>query len=105
MIEEKDTDSEVQYDEQLLLMLLRDENIEAFREYFLVLHPYDQAQFYEEVGPDIRQIIYRFLSPQEMSMIFEVIELDDDDYERFFHAFCCITNCGNTVCMFFMISV
>ena len=37
MIEEKDTGSEVQYDEQLLLMLLRDENIEAFREHFLVL--------------------------------------------------------------------
>ena len=83
MIEEKDTNSEVQYDEQLLLMLLRNENIEAFREHFLVLHPYDQAQFFEEVGPDIRQIIYRFLSPQEMSMIFEAIELDDDDYESF----------------------
>ncbi|MEK4228503.1 magnesium transporter [Solibacillus sp. FSL H8-0538] len=74
---------EVQYDEAYLRRLLVDEEIEAFREHFLVLHPYDQAQFYEKVGPDIRQTIYRFLSPQEMSNIFEAIELDDDEYEGF----------------------
>lgn len=83
MIEEKNTNNEVQYDETFLRMLLNEENIEAFREHFLVMHPYDQAQFYEEVGPDIRQIIYRYLSPQEMSMIFEVIELEDVEYESF----------------------
>ena len=83
MIEEKDSTNEVQYDEEFLRMLLDEENIEAFREHFLVLHPYDQAQFYEEVGPDIRQIIYHYLSPQEMSMIFEVIELEDGEYESY----------------------
>ncbi|ATP39133.1 magnesium transporter [Solibacillus sp. R5-41] len=83
MIEEKSTNKEVQYDGELLRILLLEENIEVFREHFLVLHPYDQAQFYEEVGPDIRQIIYRFLSPQEMATIFEAIELDDDEYEDF----------------------
>lgn len=81
MIEEKD--NEIHYDESLLRMLLEEENIEAFREHFLELHPYDQAQFYEEVGPDIRQVIYRFLSPQEMAMIFQAIELDDDEYENY----------------------
>ncbi|MEK4424190.1 magnesium transporter [Solibacillus sp. FSL K6-1523] len=83
MIEEKSTNMEAQYDRELLRILLVEENIEVFREHFLVLHPYDQAQFYEEVGPDIRQIIYRFLSPQEMATIFEAIELDDDEYESF----------------------
>ncbi|AWE06461.1 magnesium transporter [Lysinibacillus sp. 2017] len=83
MIEEKDSTNEVQYDEDFLRMLLDEENIESFREHFLVLHPYDQAQFYEEVGPDIRKIIYHYLSPQEMSMIFEVIELEDDEYESY----------------------
>ena len=83
MIEEKSTNKETQYDRELLRLLLLEENIEVFREHFLVLHPYDQAQFYEEVGPDIRQIIYRFLSPQEMATIFEAIELDDDEYEDF----------------------
>lgn len=75
--------NEVQYDEDFLRMLLVEENIESFREHFLALHPYDQAQFYEEVGPDIRQIIYRYLSPKEMADIFEAIELDDDEYEGF----------------------
>ena len=79
MIEEKN--DEVQYDEAFLRMLLDEENIEAFREHFLVLHPYDQAQFYEEVGPDIRQIIYRYLSPQEMAIIFETTEIEDDEYK------------------------
>ncbi|MGE7022823.1 magnesium transporter [Solibacillus cecembensis] len=83
MIEEKSTNKETQYDGELLRLLLLEENIEVFREHFLVLHPYDQAQFYEEVGPDIRQTIYRFLSPQEMATIFEAIELDDDEYEDF----------------------
>lgn len=79
MIEENN--NEVQYDAAFLRMLLEEENIEAFREHFLVLHPYDQAQFYEEVGPDIRQTIYRYLSPQEMAIIFETTEIDDDEYE------------------------
>lgn len=83
MIEEKDNNSDVHYDESFLRMLLVEENIEAFREHFLVLHPYDQAQFYERVGPDIRQVIYLFLSPQEMAMIFQSIELEDDEYESY----------------------
>ena len=82
MIEDKDI-NEVHYDKDFLELLLAEENIEAFREHYLAVHPYDQAQFYEEVGPDIRQIIYRFLSPQEMSFIFEVIELEDDEYEKY----------------------
>lgn len=82
MIDEKSTNNEKQYDETFLRTLLLEENIEVFREHFLVLHPYDQAQFYENVGPDIRQIIYRFLSPQEMAIIFDAIELDDA-YENF----------------------
>ncbi|MFC7685628.1 magnesium transporter [Ureibacillus sp. GCM10028918] len=62
---------------------LIDEDIDQFREIFLELHSYDQAQFYEKVGPDIRQTIYQFLSPQEMATIFETIELEDEEYEQF----------------------
>ena len=69
--------------EELLRQLLIDEMIEPFREHYLTIHPYDQAQFYEKVGPDIRQIIYRFLSPQEMASVFEALELEDDEYEGF----------------------
>lgn len=83
MIDQKYDNDEVHYDEKFLRTLLVDEEIEAFREHFLSLHPYDQAQFYEKVGPDIRQTIYRFLSPQELAYIFEAIELEDDEYEGF----------------------
>ena len=81
MIEEKSNGDH--FYAAFLRMLLDEENLETFREHFLELHPYDQAQFYEEVGPDIRQTIYRFLSPQEMAQIFEAIELDDDEYENY----------------------
>lgn len=68
-----------EYIEQLLL----DDNIEEFREQYFTLHEYDQAQFYEKVGPDIRQKIYHFLSPQEMALIFEALEIEDDEYEAY----------------------
>ncbi len=80
---EKYGNDEVHYNEELLQMLLLENEIEAFREHFLALHPYDQAQFYEKVGPDLRQTIYLFLSPEELAVIFEAIVLEDDEYEQF----------------------
>lgn len=71
----------VHFNAELLRQLLLEGKIEHFREHFLALHPYDQAKFYEKVGPDIRQIIYRYLSPQEMAHVFEGLELEDDEYE------------------------
>ncbi|PJO40599.1 magnesium transporter, partial [Lysinibacillus xylanilyticus] len=41
------------------------------------------ATFYEKVEPDIRKIIYSFLSPTEMADIFEAIEIDDDEYTAY----------------------
>lgn len=82
MIENRN-DNEVQYDEELLRQLLLDGNIEEFREHYLALHPYDQAQFYEKVGPDIRKIIFLFLSPQELALIFEALEIDNSEYEEY----------------------
>ena len=63
--------------------LLIDEQFDSFREHFFMLHPYDQAQFYEKVGPDIRQTMYTYLSPQEMAIIFREIELEDDEYREY----------------------
>lgn len=80
---EQNNNREVLFNEDDLRQLLIDEKIDSFREIFLELHPYDQAQFYEKVGPDIRKTIYQFLSPQEMALIFEAIELEDEEYEQF----------------------
>ncbi|MFJ7950873.1 magnesium transporter [Lysinibacillus sp. NPDC096418] len=83
MIEERNEKDEVLFDEAHLRETLAANDISAFRNEFLELHPYDQATFYEKVEPDIRKIIYTFLSPTEMADIFEAIELDDDEYEEF----------------------
>ena len=83
MMDEKMEKDEVQYDEEHLRNLLLNEDTDAFRDEFFELHAYDQAQFYEKVGPDIRQIIYQYLSPKEMSNVFEALELDDEHYEAF----------------------
>lgn len=83
MIEEKDEKRDVSYDENQLIQWLIDGDIDEFREHFLSLHAYDQAQFYEKVGPDIRKTMYHFLSPAEMAEIYEAIELDDEEIEHF----------------------
>ncbi|MDI7742850.1 magnesium transporter [Lysinibacillus fusiformis] len=83
MVEQQNNKNEELYNEDELRQYLLDENIDQFREIFLELHSYDQAQFYEKVGPDIRKTIYQFLSPQEMATIFETIEIEDEEYEQF----------------------
>lgn len=69
--------------DEFLLQALINESIDVFRDNFFTLHEYDQAQFYEKVGPDIRQKIYQFLSPQELALIFEALEIEDDQYEAY----------------------
>lgn len=85
MMEEKNErlDETITIDENYLRKLLIEENIDEFRKHFLTLHAYERAQFYEKVGPDIRRIMYHFLSPEEMAEIYEAIELDEEDVEIF----------------------
>ena len=83
MMEEKNQ-HETELDEELLNRHLETGDVERFREEFLSHHPYDQATFYEKAELEIRQMMYRFLSPKEMADIFEAIELDDDEYEDYF---------------------
>ena len=83
MIEDRNEKDDVQFDEAHLREMLEAHNIDAFRDEFLELHPYDQATFYEKVEPDIRKIIYSFLSPTEMADIFEAIDIEDDEYKAY----------------------
>mgnify|MGYP003410100268 FL=1 len=62
MVEQRNERDDVLYDEDFLRTLLLNDEIQRFREKFLGLHPYDQSQFYEKVGPDIRKIMYYFFS-------------------------------------------
>lgn len=57
--------------------LIKNEQIEAFRDEFLDLHPYDQAVFFMEQPEEIRLRIYMYLSPEETAEFMENIDLDD----------------------------
>lgn len=83
MIDEKNETMDALMDENYLRNLLIEENIDEFRKHFLSLHAYDKAQFYEKVGPDIREIMYHYLSPEEMAEIYEAIELDEEEVEHY----------------------
>ncbi|MGI2327413.1 magnesium transporter [Planococcus sp. YIM B11945] len=83
MMEEKTVRDE-ELNVEILLDLIERRELESFREEFLSYHPYDQAVFYEQVEPEIRALLYQYLSPKEMAEIFEAVELDDEEYEDLF---------------------
>ncbi|MFJ7932898.1 magnesium transporter [Sporosarcina sp. NPDC096371] len=74
---------EVIFDEEKLLGTLVDQDIKAFRDEYLLLHPYDRAIFYEKVDLELRKIMYHYLSPKELAEIFETSEIDADEYKQF----------------------
>lgn len=53
------------------------ENIEVFRNLFLDMHAYDQAQFFMQQEKQLRLLIYYYLSPEEVANIMENIDLED----------------------------
>lgn len=83
MVEKTEGYNEQLYDEERLISLLENAEITAFRESFFMLHPYDRATFYEKINGKLRSIIYGYLSPKELAEIFELSEIDDDDYKKF----------------------
>ncbi|WJY28924.1 magnesium transporter [Sporosarcina trichiuri] len=79
----EDRREEVDFDETKLREDLEQQDIKAFRDEYLLLHPYDRAVFYEKAGPELRKVMYYFLSPKEMAEIFETSEIEEDEYEEF----------------------
>ncbi|RFU68007.1 magnesium transporter [Peribacillus saganii] len=69
------------YNSDLLIKSLENEHIELFREEFLDMHPYDQAQFFTMLDKNVRAKVYLYLSPEEMAALFENIENEEEDYE------------------------
>lgn len=66
-----------------MIEALMQQDIRAFREEYLLIHPYDRAVFYEKVDAALRKIMYYFLSPKELAEIFETSEIDDSEYKEF----------------------
>lgn len=65
--------------EKQLLSLLEDEDIELFRDEFLQLHPYDQANFFRDLTKKFRMKVYAYLSPKEISFVMENIDLEETE--------------------------
>ncbi|MBB5174258.1 magnesium transporter [Texcoconibacillus texcoconensis] len=63
--------------EKSILDALNAEEINAFRDLFLELHPMDQIDIFNDLNKDQRQKVYAFLSPKEFSDIFEDLEVGD----------------------------
>ena len=83
MNEKEEYNEEINLDEDKLKDMLVNQDIIAFREEYLLLHPYDRAIFYEKVDPELRKMIYHYLSPKELAEIFETSEIDEDEYRQF----------------------
>lgn len=56
---------------------IQNDDIDEFRDMFLMLHPYDQAQYFLSLNGDERYRLYTYLSPRETSYFFEHLELDE----------------------------
>ncbi|MDF0015478.1 magnesium transporter [Staphylococcus pseudintermedius] len=77
-------DGEEMFNKALLDDFIAKGDIDGFREEFLTLHSYEQSEYFEISDDDIRQKMYRFLSPEEVSEFFENLEIDEEDYEALF---------------------
>ncbi|EKH2195191.1 magnesium transporter [Staphylococcus pseudintermedius] len=77
-------DGEEMFNKALLDDFIEKGDIDGFREEFLALHSYEQSEYFEISDDDVRQKMYRFLSPEEVSEFFENLEIDEEDYEALF---------------------
>ena len=62
---------------------LATEDKQQFREIFFENHTYDQAQIYLSLTLEERKLAYQFLTPEEMAMVFELLEEDVEDVEKY----------------------
>jgi len=69
-------------DDDLLISALRDDRLDLFRQEFMEMHSYDQAQFFSKLEGDYRSKIYQYLSPEEMAEVFENLEIEENEYNE-----------------------
>lgn len=59
---------------------LENKQIDSFRDIFLGLHPYNQAGFFKKQTYEHRLQMYYYLSPEEVALIMENIDVEETDY-------------------------
>lgn len=72
-------EQEIQLIYDALIQYLGEEKIDAFRDLFLDIHPYDQSKFFLTVEEDVRLLVYTYLSPKEMAEIFQNFEIEEQE--------------------------
>lgn len=80
-IEER-TDMEIEH--EALLTQLRENDIDGFRNGFFSMHNYEQSEFYVSLADEDRTALYHILAPEEVSLFFDNLEIDDEDYDALF---------------------
>ena len=87
MINRGDSMSEMAYEfDEILEQIhhtLKTDDKHQFKEIFLENHTYDQAQIYLSLSVEQRQLVYQYLSPEDMAPVFEIIEEDVEDVEEY----------------------
>ncbi|GAB3063196.1 magnesium transporter [Salinicoccus sesuvii] len=78
--------TEIELEYESLLVHLREDHIDTFRDVFFDLHNYEQSEFYLGLEETDRQKVYQFLSPEEVAEFFDSLELDSEEYEGLFDA-------------------
>lgn len=65
--------------EEEMRQALQKKDMDAFREYYFDLHPYEQAMFFRKLTDEERMSVYTFLTPRELSFVMENIELEETE--------------------------
>ena len=76
--------TEVEIEHEALLTQLRENDIDGFREDVLALHTYEQSDFYVSLSEADKDLLYHVLSPEEASLFFDNLEIDEEDYDELF---------------------
>jgi len=74
MVEVKETDKA-----EKVQSFLDEGDTREFRKFYLEMHPYDQAVFFKDQSDENRLKIYSYLSPKEMSVIMENVEIKESE--------------------------
>uniref|UniRef100_UPI0035A04183 magnesium transporter MgtE N-terminal domain-containing protein n=1 Tax=Jeotgalibaca porci TaxID=1868793 RepID=UPI0035A04183 len=75
-MQEQQYEFDLDYESAHVKEILLQEDMEAFRENFLSYPLYDQTQIFLSLEQEDRIRMYHYLSPKEMSDMFEILEED-----------------------------
>ena len=73
----------IQSDEKII-QLLNSQKARQFRENYLDLHVYEQAQIFTELNAQQRARLYRYLTAKEVGDMFDAIEDEPEEVVKYF---------------------